>query len=74
MRRAAAGGSVYRARQEVWRPGLLLAGRGRGEGRGGKSGGEGRFLVVHSLEDFHNLKPNIGQKTSPVAAERMKRR
>ena len=66
MRQAAAGGSVYRVRQEVWSPGLLLAGRGRGEGGG--------FLVVHSLEDFHNLKPNIGQKTSPVAAERMKRR
>ena len=38
MRQAAAGGSVYRARQEVWSPGLLLAGRGRGEGRGGEPG------------------------------------
>lgn len=27
VRQAAAAGSVYRARQEVWRPGLLLAGR-----------------------------------------------
>ena len=74
MRQAAAGGSVYRVRQEVWSPGLLLAGRGRGEGRGGEPGEEGGFLVVHSLEDFHNLKPNICQKTTPVAAERMKRR
>lgn len=73
MRQAAAGGSVYRVRQEVWSPGLLLAGRGRGEGRGGEPGGEGGFLVVDSLEDFHNLKPNIGQKTSPIVSERMKK-
>ena len=47
-KQAAAGGSVYRVRQEVWSPGLLLAGRGRGEGRGGEPGEEGGFLVVHS--------------------------